>query len=84
MSTTSLYTPTPLAATHAARGAALWFERLQQVLHLGRQVQAARRVRAQRIAEAAAVRDYAESVRAVDARFAADLWAAADRHDSSL
>lgn len=84
MSTTSLYTPTPLAAAHAVRGAANWFERLQHVLHLGRQVQVARRLRVQRIAEAAAVRHYAESMRAVDSRFAADLWAAADRHDSSL
>lgn len=40
-----------------------------------------RRAEADRLAEAAAVRRYADEVRAVDPRFAADLYAAADRHE---
>jgi len=41
----------------------------------------ARRAEADRVAEAAAVRRYADEVRALDPRFAADLCAAADRHE---
>ena len=37
--------------------------------------------RAYRISDAAAVRRYAQSVIQYDARFAADLFAAADRHE---
>jgi len=84
MSTTSLTNPTSFAPAHAVHGVAAWFGRLRQVLQLGHRVQTARRLRAQRIADAAAVRRYADAMRAADPRLAADLWAAADRYDSSL
>lgn len=41
----------------------------------------ARRAAAERLAEAAAVREYAHRYARHDARFAADLLAAADRHE---
>lgn len=40
-----------------------------------------RKAEAGRIAEAAAVRRYADEVRPLDPRFASDLYAAADRHE---
>jgi len=84
MSTTSLPSPAPVVAPRFAPVAADWFARLLEVLHLARRVHTGRRLRMERIAEAARLRRYADSVRTLDPRFAADLYAAADRHDAAL
>lgn len=54
-----------------------WFERIG----VARADAASRRVQSTRVAEAAAVRDYAMGWLKQDPRFAADLIAAADRHE---
>lgn len=77
MTTVTVHTPvavgTPRAALLAANlfSAFLgWFERTAE-----------RREVADRAAEAAAVREYANRFASHDPRFAADLMAAADRHE---
>lgn len=55
-----------------------WFERLGEARARG----AMRRVAATRISEAAAVREFAMEWSRRDPRFAADLMAAADRHET--
>ncbi len=52
-------------------------ERLNQF----RRSRAEQRILASRISDASSVRRYAQSVIQYDARFAADLFAAADRHE---
>lgn len=82
MSTTTLHVSTPMAVRGLAPSPR--FQHLLGALHLARRLRAGYRQRTQRIAEAAALRRYADSVRETDPRYAADLWAAADRHDQHL
>lgn len=84
MSTTSLPSPRPIAAPRFADVAARWFAQLLEVMHLARRIHTGRRARFERIAEASALRRFADSMREVDPRYAADLYAAADRHDRDL
>ncbi len=63
----------PIAAALFAKLIAIW----EQTLTSRREA----RVVASRAAEAEEVRRYAETVRKADPRFAADLFAAADRHE---
>ncbi|MDP2006498.1 MAG: hypothetical protein Q8K45_12545 [Rubrivivax sp.] len=81
MTVISVYTPAPVAMPRAAPLAAAaflrvlgWFERLGQARSLARE-------HATRAAEARAVRSYAQRYASHDPRFAADLLAAADRHE---
>jgi len=67
----------PRAAPIAAAIALKLLDAVDQYVSRHRAQQAERG----RIAEAAAVRRYADQVRALDPRFAADLCAAADRHE---
>ncbi len=84
MSQITLPRPATVQAPRFAAIAADWFSRLLEVLHLARRVHSVRRERAIRIAEASAVRRLADSMLATDPRFAADLYAAADRHDQCM
>jgi len=56
--------------------------RLMGTLAVASDARASHRLYAERIKEAAAVRDYAQRFARHDPRFAADLLAAADRHES--
>lgn len=73
--------PAPVAVPRFAPVAARWFARL---LDWQRGAQASR-AETQRVinrqAEAAEVRRYAQTMMECDPRFAADLFAAADRHE---
>ncbi|HPP82548.1 MAG TPA: hypothetical protein PLZ50_03160 [Rubrivivax sp.] len=82
MSTTTLHAPTSMAVRGLAPSPRL--RDLLGALHLARRLHAGYRDRSRRIGEAAALRRYADSVRETDPRYAADLWAAADRHDQDL
>ena len=84
MSSVSVNRPAPVHMPRFAPVAAEWFGRLLEVLHLARRVQGAHRERAGRIAEANALRRYANVLRSTDPSVAADLYAAADRHDWGL
>ncbi len=81
MTTITVHTPAQVAEPRGARLAATlaarvlgWFEKV------GRE-RAERALRQQRLADAAWVRGYAQQWRTSDPHFAADLQAAADRHD---
>lgn len=81
MTTITVHAPEQVAEPRGARIAAAlavrvltWFEKV------GRE-RAERALRQQRLADAAWVRGYAQEMRASDPRFAADLLAAADRHE---
>lgn len=81
MTTITVQTPVKVPAPYAARLAAAgflsflaWFQRTSAA-------RAERQARTDRIREAAAVRDYAQRFASEDPRFAADLLAAADRHE---
>ena len=72
------------AAVESPRGAALVgaiFSAVASGFALWRAARVQQRATASRAAEAARVRDYAHSVMQQDRRFAADLLAAADRHE---
>lgn len=84
MSITSLPSPGHVAAPGFAAVAADWFARLLEVLHLARRIRQGTQFRYERIAEASALRRYADALRDVDPRYAADLYAAADRHDRDV
>lgn len=81
MTTITVHAPEQVAEPRGARIAAAlavrvlaWFEKV------GRE-RAERALRQQRLADGAWVRGYAQKWRASDPGFAADLQAAADRHD---
>ena len=84
MVTMTVHTPSPVAAP---RGAALAANLMAQVLNwleaVGhrRATAATRRRESKRVMEAAELRRYAQTWVGHDPRFAADLLAAADRHD---
>ena len=84
MTQITLHRPPPVRMPRFAPIAAEWFARLLEVLHLARRVHAARRDRATRLAEANSLRRYASALMMTDPRVAADLFAAADRHDRDL
>ncbi len=83
MTAITIQMPIAIATPRATRWAAgaftgvlSWFEQ-HGASRAGRQVQA------DRVTEAAAVREYAQRYAAHDPRFAADLLAAADRHEQT-
>jgi hypothetical protein len=84
MTTITVQSPRNVATPRGAVLGAWVFQSLTRfVERLGeiRRERAERRAFAYRISDAAAVRRYAQSVIQYDARFAADLFAAADRHE---
>lgn len=84
MTQITLHRPAPVQMPRFAPVAAEWFARLLEVLHLARRVRSAHRDRVTRIAEANSLRRYATALMTTDPRIAADLLAAADRHDRDL
>ena len=81
MTTITVHTPVKVATPRAALWAAALFMRLIDVLERQGAARAERRLTAERLAEAAAVRTYALRFASHDPRFTADLLAAADRHE---
>jgi hypothetical protein len=81
MTTITVNTPVTIAAPRGSRVAAVWFGRLLTRLGDMAAQRAESRVVANRLREASEVRAYAQSVLTHDPRFAADLFAAADRHE---
>jgi hypothetical protein len=83
MTTITVNTPAQVAEPRGARWAADAFARLLKWMESSAADRDLRRVVLSRAAEAARVRQYAQEVMAQDPRFAADLFAAADRHERS-
>lgn len=81
MTTVTVHTPVQVRTPRAAAWAALLFTRLLSWFETGTSARQERREAADRGAEAAAVREYAHRYASHDPRFAADLMAAADRHE---
>ncbi len=85
MTTITVQAPQRVAAP---RGAVLGAWAFQAVitaverLNAAHQARALRREMSARISDAAGVRRYAQRMEQYDARFAADLYAAADRHEN--
>ena len=83
MTTITVQKPATIRVPRAAPiAAAIAFKILDAIEHAVTSHRA-QKAEAGRIAEAAAVRRYADEVRALDPRFASDLYAAADRHERS-
>jgi hypothetical protein len=83
VSTITINTPVKVAAPRGAALAAKWFSKLLIGVDALLEGQRQRRQQARRVAEANDVRRYARQVMSQDRRFAADLLAAADRHERS-
>jgi hypothetical protein len=81
MTTITVSTPARVVAPRGALIAATWFAALLKGLEVVGSQRQARIAQADRLAETARVRVYAQEVRLHDPRFAADLLAAADRHE---
>lgn len=81
MTTITVSTPAKVAAPRGAAWAANGFAAVLSWLEALGETRTERRALADRLAEAARVRIYAQDVLAQDPRFAADLMAAADRHE---
>lgn len=81
MTTITVNTPVPVSAPRGATLAAVWFAKLLGAMGSVVESRAQSRLLAQRVAEANAVRRYAQDVMGQDRRFAADLLSAADRHE---
>lgn len=81
MSTMTFITPVQVKAPRGAALAAAGFSKLLGWIARAAETSAQRRLQAQRVAEANQVRQYAQAVLGQDRRFAADLLAAADRHE---
>lgn len=81
MTTITVNTPAPISAPRGAVLAANIFAKLLGGLSAMAAGRASRQLQAQRVAEANEVRQLAQDVMAQDRRFAADLLAAADRHE---
>ncbi len=81
MTTITIQRPLKVREPRAAAWAAALFGQMLRALQDRRAARAERRERAERAAEAAAVRQYALRYASHDPRFAADLVAAADRHE---
>ncbi len=86
MTTITVNTPAAVAAPRGARWAATAFARVLAWMERATERRAASREVRQmtaRVLEANRVRQLAREVAGYDARFAADLFAAADRHERS-
>jgi len=81
MSTITINSPARVAAPRGAAIAARWFTALLNGLDALGERRATRRRAADLQADAAQLRSYAQQMAAQDPRFAADLYAAADRHE---
>lgn len=81
MTTITVNAPAKIAQPRGAAWAANAFARLLGWMETSAARREAARSEAGRISEAARVRLYAQEVMAQDPRFAADLFAAADRHE---
>ena len=84
MTTISIHTPTTVKAPRGATAAAWLISRLSTAVEGIRQRRAARTEQMRsvsRYAEASALRRHAQGFMGADPRFAADLFAAADRHE---
>jgi hypothetical protein len=81
MTTITVIRPQAVAAPRAAAWAARLFLRLWNAVEAMAETRTARRQARSRAEEAASVRAYALEMEAIDPRYAADLRAAADRHD---
>lgn len=81
MTTITVHAPIKVATPRAAVLAAGLFMRVLDLLQRASDSRAQRRLAAERLAEAAAVRQYALRFASHDPRFTADLLAAADRHE---
>jgi hypothetical protein len=81
MSTITVNTPAQVAEPRGARWAGAAFARLLKWMQTSAANRDVQRVVFSRQAEAARVRQYAQEVMGQDPRFAADLFAAADRHE---
>jgi hypothetical protein len=84
MTTITVHTPRSVVAPRGAAWAAWLFRQasmgIDWLVH-SRTVRAERRTMAGRIADANLVRNHARNVAVTDPGFAADLYAAADRHE---
>lgn len=81
MTTVTIHTPVAVREPRAAAWAATLFNKLLSAFQRGAAQRQERREAADRSTEAAAVREYAHRFASHDPRFAADLMAAADRHE---
>ena len=83
MNTMTARSPASVAAPSATGWVATAFSNLTAWLHHQGAQRAGQQGRAERLQEAAAVREYAQRYAHHDPRFAADLLAAADRHENA-
>lgn len=83
MTTITVNSPAKVAAPRGAHLAGVWFAALLNWMEKTASHRVERRDQADRMAEAARVRIHAQNVMGQDPRFAADLFAAADRHERS-
>lgn len=83
MTTITVNTPVRIAAPRGSRIAAVWFGRLLTRLGDLAEKRVETRAMQARTKEAAEVRAYAQAMMSEDPRFAADLFAAADRHEGN-
>lgn len=81
MTTITVNTPVPVNAPRGAALAGTWFAKLLGAMGDMVESRVQSRQLAKRVAEANAVRRYAQDVMGQDRRFAADLLSAADRHE---
>ena len=81
MTTIAVNTPPKVSAPRGAKIAAIWFSALLNWFETKAEHRAERHEQANRQAEAARVRLFAQDMLGQDPRFAADLFAAADRHE---
>jgi hypothetical protein len=81
MTTISVHTTPAVMAPRAAAWAASLFSGLLNLLRSPVDAAGTRKAFSDRQREASAVREYAQRFSAHDPRFAADLFAAADRHE---
>jgi len=84
MTTITVHTPPPVAAPRGAALAATLFARVLEALEgigRARAMAALSRMEATRVSEASRLRLFAQQWERQDPRFAADLYAAADRHE---
>lgn len=81
MSTVTVHTPATVTAPRGAVWAGWLVSRLVDATRAMARRRVEQRAVSERIAEAAALRAYAHDIAPGDPRFAADLYAAADRHE---
>ena len=81
MTTITVNTPVLVKAPRGAAVAAAWFSKLLAGIQTLTENRKQRRLQTLRVAQANHVRQYAHEVMGQDRRFAADLLAAADRHE---